>query len=190
MARPADPGKRERILETARAVFVEDGYDGARMTRIASGAGVAVGTLYLYFDSKDALAVALTDQFFEKVSHRVKPMLADLSSPESIGRIVDSALEIASEERDLFKIERLPERSAHSFREEMARVFSERLQSQIGSGAINDLDAPVVASLLISLIESAIYECLVWETKDLYRYREALKWTFTRLLLGRGPDGS
>jgi AcrR family transcriptional regulator len=183
LARPVDHDKRERILESARAVFSEDGYEGAKMTEIAAGAGVAVGTLYLYFSSKDILASSLTEQFFEKVSERVEPMLADLSTPESIGRIVDSALEIASEERDLLKIAQLPLRSVYSFREQMRQVLSERLEEQMASGAVRRVDAPVVADLLINLMDRTIYECLVWETGDLARYRTTLKWTFIRLLL-------
>jgi AcrR family transcriptional regulator len=47
------------ILEAAEAVFAEDGLHAARMERIASRAGVAVGTLYNHFRDKDALLSSL-----------------------------------------------------------------------------------------------------------------------------------
>lgn len=52
--------KRRQILEGARRVFTASGFDGASMGEIAKAAGVSKGTLYVYFDSKDALFEALT----------------------------------------------------------------------------------------------------------------------------------
>src|SRR6201995_2347549 len=48
-----------QILEGARRVFLADGFDGASMNDIARVAGVSKGTLYVYFDSKEALFEAL-----------------------------------------------------------------------------------------------------------------------------------
>ncbi|GJE58669.1 TetR/AcrR family transcriptional regulator [Methylobacterium trifolii] len=52
--------KRRQILEGARSVFMAAGFDGASMGEIAKAAGVSKGTLYVYFDSKEALFEALT----------------------------------------------------------------------------------------------------------------------------------
>jgi AcrR family transcriptional regulator len=54
-----EPAKRRQILEGARRVFLADGFDGASMNDIARVAGVSKGTLYVYFDSKEALFEAL-----------------------------------------------------------------------------------------------------------------------------------
>ncbi|MGU3407310.1 TetR/AcrR family transcriptional regulator [Methylobacterium brachiatum] len=51
--------KRRQILEGARRVFLASGFDGASMGEIARAAGVSKGTLYVYFDSKEALFEAL-----------------------------------------------------------------------------------------------------------------------------------
>lgn len=55
-----EPAKRRQILEGAREVFRGAGFDGASMGAIAKAAGVSKGTLYVYFDSKEALFEALT----------------------------------------------------------------------------------------------------------------------------------
>ncbi|RVU21717.1 TetR/AcrR family transcriptional regulator [Methylobacterium oryzihabitans] len=52
--------KRRQILDGAREVFLAAGFDGASMGAIAKAAGVSKGTLYVYFDSKEALFEALT----------------------------------------------------------------------------------------------------------------------------------
>jgi AcrR family transcriptional regulator len=54
-----DNAKLRQVLEGARRVFLADGFDGASMNDIAREAGVSKGTLYVYFDSKEALFVAL-----------------------------------------------------------------------------------------------------------------------------------
>jgi AcrR family transcriptional regulator len=51
--------KRRQILDGARRVFLADGFDGASMNDIARVAGVSKGTLYVYFESKEALFEAL-----------------------------------------------------------------------------------------------------------------------------------
>lgn len=54
-----DPAKRRQILEGANGVFMELGFDAASMGAIARAAGVSKGTLYVYFDSKEALFAAM-----------------------------------------------------------------------------------------------------------------------------------
>jgi AcrR family transcriptional regulator len=54
-----DSAKFRQILEGARKVFLSDGFDGASMNDIARVAGVSKGTLYVYFESKEALFEAL-----------------------------------------------------------------------------------------------------------------------------------
>jgi len=59
--RPAalDTAKRQQIMEGARRVFLEDGFDGASIGDIVRAAGVSKGTLYAYFPSKEKLFEAL-----------------------------------------------------------------------------------------------------------------------------------
>ena len=54
-----DTGKRRQIIDGARRVFLASGFDAASMNEIARIAGVSKGTLYVYFDSKEALFAAL-----------------------------------------------------------------------------------------------------------------------------------
>jgi AcrR family transcriptional regulator len=65
--------KRERgkqrvaaLLDAGAAVFAEKGYEAATMTEIAERAGAAIGSLYQFFPSKEALAEALFDRFAER----------------------------------------------------------------------------------------------------------------------------
>jgi len=57
-----------RILECARDLFNRDGYERFSMRRLADAVGCAVGTIYLYFTSKDELFQALVEERFERLS--------------------------------------------------------------------------------------------------------------------------
>jgi TetR/AcrR family fatty acid metabolism transcriptional regulator len=74
--------KRQRILEAARKRFRHYGVRKTTMHEIARDAGVAVGTLYLYFKDKDDLLVACTEEF---VAHHRQHAEAILASDVSAG---------------------------------------------------------------------------------------------------------
>ncbi|MCA1457286.1 TetR/AcrR family transcriptional regulator [Bradyrhizobium sp. BRP22] len=57
-----DSSKRRQILDGARKVFLELGFDGASMGEIARAAGVSKGTLYVYFDDKCRLFEAIVEE--------------------------------------------------------------------------------------------------------------------------------
>ena len=70
-----DNAKRRQILAGAREVFLADGFDAASMNEIARRAGVSKGTLYVYFDSKEALFEAQIRE--EKREHAEQACNAD-----------------------------------------------------------------------------------------------------------------
>jgi AcrR family transcriptional regulator len=57
-----DTSKRRQILEGARKVFMDLGFDGASMGEIARAAGVSKGTLYVYFADKSRLFEAIVEE--------------------------------------------------------------------------------------------------------------------------------
>jgi AcrR family transcriptional regulator len=62
-AAPAeDNAKRRQIVEGARAIFLQHGFDAASMNDIARAAGVSKGTLYVYFTNKEELFAAIVYQ--------------------------------------------------------------------------------------------------------------------------------
>lgn len=60
--------RRGEILAAAGKVFAGKGFEAARMDDIATAAGLAKGTLYLYFDSKDAIYQAVVQQSINKLA--------------------------------------------------------------------------------------------------------------------------
>src|SRR5438046_8011238 len=74
------PGKRERILDAAVKVFAAEGFYNAKVSQIAHQAGVADGTIYLYFKSKDDLLINLFEDRMERVNANLREAIDTESS--------------------------------------------------------------------------------------------------------------
>jgi TetR/AcrR family fatty acid metabolism transcriptional regulator len=97
--------KRERILGAAVRVFAKKGFYATRVSEVAKAAGVADGTIYLYFKSKDELLVSLFEDRVERLLrylHEELPKTA--SAPEKLKRIVELQLGLLEGERDLAEV--------------------------------------------------------------------------------------
>jgi TetR/AcrR family fatty acid metabolism transcriptional regulator len=71
--------KRERILRAAVDVFAEFGYFNAKVAQIAKSAGVADGTIYLYFDGKEDLLITIFREHTRNYLHSLEQGLANVN---------------------------------------------------------------------------------------------------------------
>jgi TetR/AcrR family transcriptional regulator, fatty acid metabolism regulator protein len=97
--------KRARILDAAVKVFAERGFHSATVAEIARGAGVADGTIYLYFKGKDDLLLRLFDEKMTELVEEVKAALAQESSaPGKLRRFIQLHLALVERNPDLASV--------------------------------------------------------------------------------------
>ncbi|MBU4354803.1 MAG: TetR/AcrR family transcriptional regulator [Proteobacteria bacterium] len=97
--------RTREILAAARSLLEQRGPEAMTMEEIAAAAGVAKGTVYLYFQSKDDLIQALIAQVGENIIQDVEASLqAPGTPPEKLIRMVSVLLEYLNRERLLFPI--------------------------------------------------------------------------------------
>ncbi len=72
MSASADTDLRRRILDTTRHLLVRDGYTSLSMRKIARAIGYSATSIYLHFDSKDALIHTLIDEGMEQLYGALK----------------------------------------------------------------------------------------------------------------------
>lgn len=181
MPRPADPNRQNDILRAARAVFLERGYTGARMADIAARTGVAIGTLYLSFPSKEALALALAEDFYIRLTDAILPSVIQRDNAAAIADTVRAAVTFAAEERDLIRFLRLdihlgrpaPDQSLPA-RVRLHQLLARELEDRMVEGLIHRYDPLVLAELLAGMIEWVVEACLIRGDGDLARYQETL----------------
>lgn len=92
---PDDPTTEERIFHAAREVFLEKGYDGARMQAIAERAGINQSMLHYYFRSKDRLFEAVFAIAARETLGKMFAVLdADLPLPKKIKEFVGTYVDV------------------------------------------------------------------------------------------------
>ncbi|MGZ5477522.1 MAG: TetR/AcrR family transcriptional regulator, partial [Thermoanaerobaculia bacterium] len=79
--------KRERILRAAVDVFAQNGYFNAKVSDIAKSAGVADGTIYLYFDGKEDLLITIFREHTRNYLQSLERDLSTISRPEDRLRV-------------------------------------------------------------------------------------------------------
>ena len=88
--------RREKILSCALRLFREEGYEAIAMQDIADAAEISKGSLYLQFENKETLAVALLEQTFDKLEGIIlKESATRDSAQERLKRIVAAYIESA-----------------------------------------------------------------------------------------------
>jgi TetR/AcrR family fatty acid metabolism transcriptional regulator len=97
--------KRQRILDAAVRVFAKKGFYATRVSEVAKAAGVADGTIYLYFKSKDELLVSLFEDRVERLLAYMQTELpATATASEKLRRIIELQLGLLEGERDLAEV--------------------------------------------------------------------------------------
>src|ERR1700682_1928446 len=100
--RPAIADKRSAILRAAIRVFANNGYFNSKVADIAREAGVADGTVYLYFKSKEEILHSIFDKSMEEAIADGRKRLEEVSDPrEKLRRIAELHLERLGADRDL-----------------------------------------------------------------------------------------
>ncbi|ERK60019.1 putative HTH-type transcriptional repressor Bm3R1 [Gemella bergeri ATCC 700627] len=95
--------KRERILRAALEMFLHRGYDGTAIPPIAKAAGVSVGTIYRYFESKESLVNELFQETVNKLSRFImKDYPAGYTAKEKFYYIFDKLYEFCKENNRAF----------------------------------------------------------------------------------------
>lgn len=148
-----DPEKRTQILHGAWRVFMEQGFDSASMNNICKAAGVSKGTLYVYFENKEDLFVALIENRRGAFFATLQTELAGAGTLEdrlvayarALARKLNSDDVIRLQRIVIGVVERMPE-LGERFYEVGAKHFLGALrdfleaETQAGTLAIADLD--------------------------------------------------
>lgn len=171
--RPKDMGKRAAILEAAKRMFTQHGFDGASMDQIASEAGVSKLTVYSHFGDKDALFLAAVE------SHCDLSLPSSLFEPSPDTPLRDRLMDIA---RAFYSMVTAPEavaghrmlcspQMAHSGLPKLfweagpMRVqsdFAALLHRRIAAGELDIPDVPRAAGQFFSLLKGEPHACLVF----------------------------
>ena len=120
-ARAVVTDKREAILRAAIKVFAQKGYFSSKVADIAKEAGIADGTVYLYFKSKDEILHSIFDRAMEEFIAEGKREIAAIEEADGrLRRIAGLHLEKLGADRDLAIVFQVELRGSTKFMEEFS----------------------------------------------------------------------
>jgi TetR/AcrR family transcriptional regulator, fatty acid metabolism regulator protein len=122
---PSAPGgKRDAILRAAIDVFAERGYFNAQVADVARVAGVAAGTVYLYFRSKDDLLISIFERTMREALAHGRASVADVNDPcERLRRLARGHLARLGQDRKLAVVFQVELRQSTKFMERLSSSF-------------------------------------------------------------------
>jgi AcrR family transcriptional regulator len=153
-----DRGRKTRraLLDAARQEFGENGFHAASISGITRRAGVALGSFYTYFDSKEALFTALVRDMSDQVRDHVAPVLRAAPDQLAAERAGCAAfIEFVRTHKEIYRIiDEAEFVDAASFREHYAGAadrIAQRLAAAGDRGALRADDAEVLAWALMGM---------------------------------------
>ena len=97
--------KRDRILRAAIKVFAKNGFYATRVSEIAKAAGVADGTIYLYFKNKDDVLISIFEDGIQQLLKILREVAeSDVPVEHRITKIIELQLGLLEDQRDLAEV--------------------------------------------------------------------------------------
>jgi AcrR family transcriptional regulator len=165
------PGKgdrsRRRILAAAERVFADLGYHAASIVKITEAAGVAQGTFYIYFESKQAVF----EEVLLDLNHRVRQAMAEGARGATTREEAERGgfrgfFRFTAEHPALYRVIRQAEFVAPSLLERhyatIATGYVDGLRQAMASGEIAQADPEVVAWALMAVGEMIGMRWVLW----------------------------
>ncbi len=167
----AQRSKRERILDAGLKLFAHESYQAVTMDRVAQEAGVAKGTLYLYFPSKEELYLGILKNGFETVNRLYNESVEEGTDVrERVRRAIAIGIGFYSERRDLLRLfateePRMAEardRILRDRREESIALYASLIEEGQRRGIFAHCDPHLAALMILGAIRSVL---LYYETE-------------------------
>lgn len=167
------------ILESARKVFAKKGFADATMDEIAAAAGLAKGTLYLYFESKrDVYLKTLQSGIAELLEHVNKNMQAAEGLRAKIRTLIATRAKYAEENRDFYRIYLTQfsnvthpaslNKESRDLHLKQAKALEQALRDGVARGEIEQMDVEAAAFTIQDMVRSLIIRRLLgWSKKDI-----------------------
>ncbi|OCK53757.1 TetR/AcrR family transcriptional regulator [Bradyrhizobium sp. LMTR 3] len=170
-----DGSKRRQILDGARQVFMDLGFDGASMNEIARSAGVSKGTLYVYFADKSRLFEAIVeDEALEKskIAYNLDPKRDVETTLCEFGRTYIGSIcqpGGGSSIRTVMAIaERMPEVGRQFYGNVLAKTINrlaEYLQAHVRSNELAIDDCGLAAAQFLQMCQATLFLPFVFQAE-------------------------
>lgn len=168
--------KYKQIIDAAVIAIAENGYHQAQVSKIAKQAGVADGTIYLYFKNKEDILISVFQEKMVVFVENVQAILkSDATSAEKLCRMIESHLEVLANDHHLATVTQLELRQSNkdirlkinSVLKEYLKLLDEILIEGMVKGEFNTaMDVRIARQMVFGSIDEITTN---WVMND-YRY--------------------
>jgi TetR/AcrR family fatty acid metabolism transcriptional regulator len=161
--RPEKGDKRDALLRAATDTFAARGFFNSQVADIARTAGVAAGTVYLYFRSKDDLLISIFEKTMKEAIEAGRQTIGELADPVAkLRAIARLHLDRMGRDRPLaivFQVElrqstKFMERFSATYLREYLGIIRDVIAAGQASGAIRkDINATLAAKLFFGMLD-------------------------------------
>ncbi len=161
-----DRPKYKQIVDAAVIVIAENGYHQAQVSKIAKEAGVADGTIYLYFKNKEDILISVFREKMAIFVNNVEVILKqDIDTSEKLFKMIDNHFRVLHEDRHLAIVTQLELRQSNKeLRLRINEVLKEYLmlldailKEGIENGALDEgLDIRLARQMVFGTIDETI----------------------------------
>ena len=184
--------KRQAILQAARELFARQGYDDTTIAQIARAAGVAVGTIYLYFENKHDILVDVCLALNADIAQVIQsPAILALPLREVPRALIEASFRSCHDNLRFMAYYKVnPQSPAETQRmraskQAIANALDGYFQWVITQGQLPPFNTAAYAELLNDLVSAALQECFVFEHGEREAfYREGTIDLIERLFFG------
>lgn len=158
--------RREQILKIASELFSEKSYHDVTVDEIADKVGVAKGTIYLYFPSKEKLYLEILEDSFEDVESRLENEIArDDPAPIKLKKVLSLIFDFYRRNLDVLRI--LSRDETHLIREHYEftehwktrriKLYEKILEKGQREGSFRPVNVRLAALIIFGLVRSVIF---------------------------------
>ncbi|HSK71485.1 MAG TPA: TetR/AcrR family transcriptional regulator [Pyrinomonadaceae bacterium] len=174
-ARAVVTDKRGAILRAAIKVFARKGYFNSKVADIAKEAGIADGTVYLYFKSKDEILHSVFDRAMEEFISEGKREIAEIAEADKkLRRIAELHLEKLGADRDLAVVFQVELRGSTKFMQEFSAagfgeylgIIHQTIEEGQKSGIFRkDINATVCSKIFFGALDEMVTNWILSQKK-------------------------
>lgn len=161
---------KKRIVEVAKRIFAEKGFDATSVRNITEEAGVNVSAIHYHFGSKEDVLLHILENFairFEEISRTLKSPKSGEEFKVRLEMQLQQMVDYALSEMDCIAIfQKEHDRVMTDFLEKIAvhimksrQQFIDFIQSSIDSGIIRNRDAGIVSDMFFSVFKGEAFDC-------------------------------
>ncbi len=181
MVKEETRSKRQAIIEAARKIFAMKGYEDTTIAEIAEDAGIAVGTVYLYFGNKRDIYTSVSlDWAVSLAAVFEDPTIAALPIEQVPRAMIEATFRICHQDSDMMSLFQVDIQSEEEIQKHKAAdelitgILDNFFRQAIAQGQLAPFDTEAYTKVIFGMVHSVLFECFCvegGEREELYRER-------------------